>query len=71
MTLALLREELHIRAAEAGSIIGPVTIIEGGDTIDCTVDGACVYAAWDVRDLASFTTVASLMLNMDAAVTKE
>jgi len=39
VTLALLREELHVRAAEAGSIIGPVTLVEGGDTIDCTRQG--------------------------------
>src|SRR6185295_12441327 len=39
VTLALLREELHVRAAEAGSIVGPVTMIEGGDTIDCTRQG--------------------------------
>jgi DNA topoisomerase-6 subunit A len=39
VTLALLREELHVRAAEAGSIVGPVTLIEGGDTIDCTRQG--------------------------------
>ncbi|HEY3319784.1 MAG TPA: DNA topoisomerase IV subunit A [Planctomycetota bacterium] len=39
VTLALLREELHVRAAEAGSIIGPLTIVEGGDTIDCTRQG--------------------------------
>jgi DNA topoisomerase VI subunit A len=39
VTLALLREELHVRAAEAGSIVGPVTIVEGGDVIDCTKQG--------------------------------
>jgi DNA topoisomerase-6 subunit A len=39
VTLALLREELHVRAAEAGSIVGPITIVEGGDTIDCARQG--------------------------------
>ena len=39
VTLALLREELHVRAAEAGSIVGPITIVEGGDVIDCTRQG--------------------------------
>ena len=39
VTLALLREELHVRAAEAGSIVGPVTLVEGGDVIDCTRQG--------------------------------
>jgi DNA topoisomerase-6 subunit A len=39
VTLALLREELHVRAAEAGSIVGPITIVESGDTIDCRRQG--------------------------------
>jgi len=39
VTLALLREELHVRADERGSIVGNVTIVEGGDTIDCTRQG--------------------------------
>jgi DNA topoisomerase-6 subunit A len=39
VTLALLREELHVRAAEAGSIVGPVTLVEGGDVIDCAKQG--------------------------------
>jgi DNA topoisomerase-6 subunit A len=39
VTLTLLREELHVRAESSGSIVGPVTIVEGGDTIDCTKQG--------------------------------
>ena len=39
VTLALLREELHVRAEASGSIVGPITLIEGGDTIDCTRQG--------------------------------
>ncbi|GMV82037.1 MAG: hypothetical protein AMXMBFR7_32210 [Planctomycetota bacterium] len=39
VTLALLREELHVRAESSGTIVGPVTIVEGGDTIDCTRQG--------------------------------
>lgn len=39
VTLALLREELHVRADERGAIVGPVTIVEGGDTIDCRRQG--------------------------------
>jgi DNA topoisomerase-6 subunit A len=39
VTLELLREELHVRAAEAGSIVGPVTLVEGGDVIDCSRQG--------------------------------
>ena len=26
---------------------------QNGDTIDCTVDGACVYTVWDWRDFAT------------------
>jgi DNA topoisomerase VI subunit A len=39
VTLTLLREELHVRAESSGTIVGPVTIVEGGDTIDCTKQG--------------------------------
>jgi len=39
VTLSLLREELHVRAKETGSIVGPVVIVEGGDTIDCMRQG--------------------------------
>lgn len=39
VTLTLLREELHVRADERGSIVGPITIVEGGDTIDCRRQG--------------------------------
>ncbi|HLX61878.1 MAG TPA: DNA topoisomerase IV subunit A [Planctomycetota bacterium] len=39
VTLALLREELHVRAGDTGQLIGPLTIVEGGDTIDCARQG--------------------------------
>ena len=39
VSLELLREELHVRAAEAGSIVGPVTLVEAGDVIDCSRQG--------------------------------
>jgi DNA topoisomerase-6 subunit A len=39
VTLSLLREELHVRAEGAGSIVGPITLVEGGDVIDCTRQG--------------------------------
>ena len=39
VTLALLREELHVRAEGTGSIVGPITLVEGGDVIDCTRQG--------------------------------
>ncbi len=39
VTLSLLREELNVRAAESGSIVGPIVFVEGGDVIDCTRQG--------------------------------
>ena len=34
VTLDALREELHLFAARKGSMVGPVTIVDSGDTID-------------------------------------
>src|SRR6266498_2531605 len=35
VTLAALREELHVRAENAGSIVGPVVFGDDGDRVDC------------------------------------
>lgn len=52
---------LTIGADSAGAIAysadAPTTLATlNGDSIDCTVDGSCVYAAWDARDFATLTT---------------
>ncbi len=39
VTLAALREELHVRAKSWGTIIGPLTLVDAGDTVDCTRQG--------------------------------
>jgi len=39
VTLTLLREELRVRAGDTGQLLGPLTIVEGGDTIDCSRQG--------------------------------
>ncbi|MGD0089303.1 MAG: DNA topoisomerase IV subunit A [Planctomycetota bacterium] len=39
VTLALLREELHVRAKSWGTIIGPIVIRDAGDTVDCSRQG--------------------------------
>jgi DNA topoisomerase VI subunit A len=39
VTLGLLREELHVRAGDTGQLVGPLTINEGGDVIDCSRQG--------------------------------
>jgi DNA topoisomerase-6 subunit A len=44
VTLESLREELHVRAESAGSLVGPLTIVDDGDTIDCSRLGKGGYA---------------------------
>ncbi|HZE99959.1 MAG TPA: DNA topoisomerase IV subunit A [Planctomycetota bacterium] len=39
VTLEALREELHVAAEGRGSVVGNVTIVDNGDTIDCTRAG--------------------------------
>jgi len=39
VTLAALREELNVAAEGRGSIVGNVTLVDDGDTIDCTRAG--------------------------------
>jgi DNA topoisomerase-6 subunit A len=44
VSLGALREELHIFAENRGSMVGNVTIIDKGDTIDCRRMGSGGYA---------------------------
>jgi DNA topoisomerase-6 subunit A len=44
VTLAALREELHVRAENAGSIVGPVVFVDDGDRVDCTKLGKGGYS---------------------------
>ena len=39
-----LREELHVRAESAGTIVGPVVLVDDGDVIDCAKLGKGGYA---------------------------
>jgi DNA topoisomerase-6 subunit A len=39
VTLEALREELHVRAEGAGTVAGPMVLIDDGDSIDCTKVG--------------------------------
>ena len=39
VTLRALREELHVAAEGRGSIVGNVTLVDAGDTIDCAKAG--------------------------------
>ncbi len=39
VTLKMLREELHVRAKSWGTVVGPVTLVDAGDVVDCTRQG--------------------------------
>ncbi len=43
VTINALREELHLYADNAGAMVGPITLIDSGDTIDCTAMGSAGY----------------------------
>ncbi len=43
VTLDSLREELHLYAKKAGDLVGPITVIDNGDEIDCTRMGSGGY----------------------------
>ena len=44
VTLDALREELHVYAKNAGSMVGPITVVDSGDTIDCARMGSGGYS---------------------------
>ncbi|HUL92485.1 MAG TPA: DNA topoisomerase IV subunit A [Burkholderiales bacterium] len=44
VTLTALREELHVRAENAGSIVGPVVFTDDGDRVDCARLGKGGYS---------------------------
>ncbi|MBL0927494.1 MAG: DNA topoisomerase IV subunit A [Phycisphaerales bacterium] len=44
VTLGALREELHIFAKKAGTMVGNITIVDSGDEIDCRRMGSGGYA---------------------------
>ena len=44
VALAALREELHVFADSKGAMIGEITLVDSGDTIDCTRLGTGGYA---------------------------
>lgn len=43
VTLNAMREELHLYAKNAGSMVGPITLIDTGDEIDCSRMGSGGY----------------------------
>jgi DNA topoisomerase-6 subunit A len=44
VTINSLREELHLFAKNAGAMVGEITLIDTGDTIDCTRMGSGGYS---------------------------
>jgi DNA topoisomerase-6 subunit A len=44
VTLAALREELHVRAENAGSVVGPLVLGDDGDRVDCARLGKGGYS---------------------------
>lgn len=39
-----LREELHVFASNRGNLVGPITLVDAGSTLDCTAMGSAGYA---------------------------
>src|SRR5947207_1116733 len=50
VALTALREELHVRAENAGSIVGPVVISDDGDRVDCARLGKGGYSVPSIAD---------------------
>jgi DNA topoisomerase-6 subunit A len=44
VSLAALREELHVRAENAGSVVGPLVLSDDGDTVNCARLGKGGYS---------------------------
>jgi len=44
VTLNAMREELHLYAKNAGAMVGPITLVDSGDTIDCSRMGSGGYS---------------------------
>src|ERR671937_862620 len=44
VSLAALREELHVRAENAGSVVGPLVLVDDGDRVDCARLGKGGYS---------------------------
>lgn len=44
VTLNALREELHVYAGTRGTMVGPITVVDSGDEIDCSRMGSGGYS---------------------------
>src|SRR2546425_3641350 len=50
VTLAALREELHVRAENAGSVVGPLVLVDDGDRVDCAKLGKGGYSVPSIAE---------------------
>jgi len=44
VTIDALREELHVFASNRGALVGPITLVDDGNTLDCMKMGSAGYA---------------------------
>lgn len=44
VSLQALREELHVRAENSGTVVGPLVLVDDGDAVDCTRLGKGGYS---------------------------
>src|SRR5687767_8546146 len=44
VALVALREELHVRAENSGTVVGPLKLVDDGDRVDCTRLGKGGYS---------------------------
>jgi DNA topoisomerase-6 subunit A len=56
VSLDSMREELHLYAKNAGAMVGPVTLVDSGDTIDCSRMGSGGYSIPSIveQDIVQF-----------------
>ena len=68
----LSREQLHVSANKMGSMVGNITILDSGDTIDCSHLGKGGYSVPSITDELEFKKVnAKFVLYMEKASTFE
>ena len=68
----LSREQLHVSANKMGSMVGNITIVDSGDTIDCSKLGRGGYSIPSITDELEFKKVnAKFILYMEKASTFE
>lgn len=56
VSLDSMREELHLYAKNAGAMVGPITLVDSGDTIDCFRMGSGGYSIPSIveQDIVQF-----------------